>query len=122
MMQATEHGEWDDSPIATRGCRCKLLLAWDPLLNALMRSRLVEVDDILCEHPVEVGFAQNEDVMSSVARMCPMILINTAQFDCRQRCPALSLVDPRSFHAVSGLACVPLACFLDRLPRDNSAQ
>ncbi len=71
MMQATEHGEWDDSPIATRGWRCKLLLAWDPLLNALMRSRLVEVDDILFEHPAEVGFAQNEDVIQAFAAHAP---------------------------------------------------
>ncbi len=71
MMQATENGECDDSPIATRGWRCKLLLDWEPLLNALMRSRLVEVDDILFEHPAEVGFAQNEDVIQAFTAHAP---------------------------------------------------
>ncbi len=64
MMQATEHREGDDSPFAI-GCR--LLLGWDPLLNALMWSSLVEVDHVLLERVAQVPLPEDQHVIQAFA-------------------------------------------------------
>ena len=71
MMQANENCEGDQSSFPIR-CRPRmLLLDCDPLLHALMRSRLIEVDHGLLEHVAQVRFPKDQQVIEAFAAHAP---------------------------------------------------
>ena len=71
MMQATENWEGDHSSFASKCRPCMLLLDWDPLLNALMWSCLIEVDNVLLEHVAQVPFPEDQQVIEAFAAQAP---------------------------------------------------
>ncbi len=71
MMQAAQNWQRNNTPSGHRCCLCTLRSSGDPLLNALMRARLIKVNGILFEHTVQVLFTEDEQVIQAFTAHAP---------------------------------------------------
>jgi hypothetical protein len=70
MMEATQHREGRDFP-RTSQRTSGLLRLLDPLVDALMRSRAIEIPHVLFMEASQMGFAYDQHVIAALAAHAP---------------------------------------------------
>jgi hypothetical protein len=70
VVEPAEFGKSNDPPMRGGGMYHAL---WDPLPEALMRARMVDVAHVFREHSPEVSFTEDQHVVEALAPDTPKI-------------------------------------------------
>ncbi len=70
-MEAAENREGDDRARAANGRAWALLAFWHALVDALVRTRTIEIQHVLLEDMAQVRFAHEQDVIEAFTPHAP---------------------------------------------------
>jgi hypothetical protein len=65
VMETTQDAQRYDGPVAPAWIRRPLRSSWNPLLDALMRPKVVEVVNILSEDPAKLPFVEDQHAVQT---------------------------------------------------------
>ncbi len=87
MMETTQHWEGDDFVRGTKRSIWPLLTFWNPLVDALMRARAIEVQHVLREDTPQVRLTHDHEVIQAVASdAAQQPLADRVRSRCLDRC------------------------------------
>ena len=70
-MEATENWEGNDRTIAANSRTWTLFAFWNPLIDALMRPRAIEIRRVLLEDTSQVRFVHEQNVIEAFTPHTP---------------------------------------------------